>query len=151
MTKKKNATPTADTTTIAVMPVVEDHAPRAAFGTVPELPRPPIATESATTIKAIAEGWLSNMRELGKTPSTVASYAGDLELAKKVLGAGTEVANLTAASIAEFDASDAVTKTAKGRPKAQPTILKTRRALRLAVTWALEAGLISTSPYPAAS
>ena len=151
LTKRKNRTPTADTTTIAVMPVVEDRAPRAAFGTVPELPRPPIATERRTTLQAIAAGWLDHMRELGKTPATVASYEGDLQIAMAVLGAETDAATLTAAQIAAYADCDAVTKTKSGKPKAQPTILKTRRALRLALTWAAETGLIPAASKPADS
>ena len=149
LTKRKNRTPTADTTTIAVLPVVEDHAPRAAFGTVPQLPRPPIATESPTTLQAIAARWLDHMRGLDKTPATVASYEGDLAIATAFFGEGSEVP--TKEQIAAFEVSDGVMKTRKGRAKANPTILKTRRALRLALTWAAETGLIPAASKPADS
>ena len=142
LTKRKNRTPTADTTTIAVLPVVEDHAPRAAFGTVPELPRPKPAT---STLKEIAARWLDHMRGLDKTPATVASYEGDLAIATAFFGEGSEVP--TKEQIAAFEVSDGVMKTRKGRAKANPTILKTRRALRLAITWAHASGLITTNPY----
>ena len=46
-----------------------------------------------------------------------------------------------------FNASKGVMKKKNGKPKAQPTILKTRRALRLALVWAEQKGLIKKAPY----
>ena len=59
-------------------------------------------------------------------------------------------ADLTEKQIAKFNASDLVTKKKNGKGKAQPTVLKTRRALRLALTWAESRKLIAKAPYPAA-
>ncbi len=129
-------------------PPSENHAPEAAFGTVPELPTP---NDGPATLKTIADRWLNDMRARGKTPSTVASYLGDLGLAMKFFEASRVARSITADDIAAFEASDLVTKTKKGKSKAQPTILKSRRAFRLAMTWARETGVITTTPYATAS
>ncbi len=149
LTKKKNKTPTADTTTIVMMPVEPGgpppgEYPMAAFGTVPELPRPEPAT---ATLKDIATRWLDHMTDLGKTRATVSSYEGDLSIAISYFGESIDPSDLTQDQIAAFEASDQVTKTRSGKGKAQPTVLKTRRALRLAITWAHGAGLLRATPY----
>lgn len=127
----------------------ESHAPEAAFATVAELPRP--TPDGPATLKAIADGWLQDMRARGKTGATVASYAGDLALAMKFFDCSRVAGAITSEEITAYEASDLVTKTRCGKPKAQPTVLKTRRALRLALTWARETGLVATIPYAAAS
>ncbi len=143
----KNRVATARKKTKGTTPPSENHAPEAAFGTVPDLPTP---SGGPATLKTIAEGWLNSMRERGKTASTVASYGGDLELAMRHFEASRVAGLITPDDIAAFEASDLVTKTKKGKPKAQPTILKTRRALRLALSWAKASGVITSVPYATA-
>ncbi len=141
--RKAKAKAIPPTTADPPPPPEEDHAPRAAFGTVPELPAPP----AAVTLKDVCARWLDHMRGLGKSQATVASYAGDLEIATKHFGDGAVIP--TADEVRAYEESEAVTRTRTGKPKAKPTILKTRRALRLAVTWAKGAGIIDASPYAA--
>ena len=80
---------------------------------------------------------------------TKANVDGDLMLALEHFGAATPVDTLTTNQIAAFFASDLVTRTKKGTAKARPTILKTRRVLRLALTWAVETNLVERlAPLP---
>ena len=65
----------------------------------------------------------------------------DVAIALKHFGAETRAATLTPAAVQAYFESEAVTQTRSGRPKAKPTIDKTRRAFRLALVWAKEAGL----------
>ena len=58
------------------------------------------------------------------------------------------VAKLTEQKVTAFFESDIVTKTRTGKPKARPTIAKTRRVLRMTLTWAHEHKLIATVPVP---
>jgi hypothetical protein len=81
--------------------------------------------------------------------STWASYQHDFETAVEHFGAATDPATLTADAVAAYETSDAVTKTKKGRAKAKPTILKCQRVLRLALTWARDAGRLASIPYSA--
>ena len=102
------------------------------------------------SLRAIGDGWLDSLRAAGHTPSTVSSYGNDLAIAYDHLGADTAAATITEKQISAFNASKGVTRKANGNPKAQPTILKTRRALRLALVWAAQKGLIAKAPYSAA-
>jgi hypothetical protein len=134
-----------------------DAAPEAA---APKKGRAPKATErpaanvmpTATpgSLRAIGDAWLASLRNAGHTPSTVSSYGNDLEFAYEHLGADTAAGTITEKQIAGFNASKGVVKKANGKPKAQPTILKTRRALRLALVWAANQKLIAKAPYSAA-
>jgi hypothetical protein len=81
---------------------------------------------------------------------TRASYASDLQVAIKELGASTPLAKLTPRRIGAYFESDAVTKTRAGKQKAMPTILKCRRVLRLALSWAHKQGWIQDLPIPSA-
>jgi hypothetical protein len=104
----------------------------------------------AGSLRAIGDTWLEVLRADGHTPATVSSYANDLGIAYEHLGGNTPADEITVKQIAAFNASKGVVKTRTGRAKAQPTILKTRRALRLALTWAEETKLLKKAPYPAA-
>lgn len=104
-------------------------------------PRKPKAAPDAPTsrlpaskgsIRAVGMDWLDRLTKDGHTEATVASYARDLEIAFEWFGAETP-ASEAATRLAEFNESEAVTKKANGKPKAMPTILKTRRAVRMAL------------------
>jgi hypothetical protein len=102
------------------------------------------------TLRAIGSAWIESLRADGHSVSTVASYGMDLEVAYEHLGADTVAAEITERQIAGFNVSKGVMKKRNGKPRAMPTILKTRRALRLALTWAEEMKLIPKAPYSAA-
>lgn len=121
-----------------------------AVDTAPKPPPPPIAADAPATLKAIADGWLSDMRARGKTPATVKSYEGDLAIAMKFFDASRVAGAITSEEIAAYETSEIVTKTKSGKGKAMPTVLKTRRALRLALAWAQKAGVIASLPYATA-
>jgi len=93
----------------------------------------------ALTVDALARAWIAHLEDGGKTTaSTIASYANDLKTAIAFFGADKPVAEINAAYLSEFNISDGVIKLKSGAPKAQPTILKMRRAFRMAVEWARE-------------
>jgi hypothetical protein len=102
------------------------------------------------SMRAVGTAWIETLREAGHSVSTVSSYTNDLALAFEFLGEDTPAAALTEKQIAAFNTSKSVVKKRNGKPRAQPTILKTRRVLRLALTWAEQNGLIKKAPYSAA-
>jgi hypothetical protein len=138
----------AEMAAVPESPVSEPAPTKGRAAKPPKAPESPAATPGS--LRAIGNGWLGSLRAAGHTPSTISSYGNDLEIAYEHLGADTAAGTLTEKQIAGFNASKGVTKKANGKPKAQPTILKTRRALRLALTWAAETKLIAKAPYPAA-
>jgi hypothetical protein len=148
---------------MAAVPPVETaaeptpEAPAATKGRAPKAKAAPTPTKNATetpaaapgSLRAIADAWLASLQDAGHTPSTVSSYRNDMEVAHEFFG-DISAGDMTEKQVATFNASKAVVKKANGKPKAQPTILKTRRALRLALVWAEEQGLIKKAPIPAA-
>jgi hypothetical protein len=133
-------------------PVADSPAPKKGRAPKPKATPAlkPAPTSTPGSLRAIGDAWLESLRAAGHTPSTVSSYGNDLEIAYEHLGADTAAGTITERQIAGFNASKGVTKKANGNPKAQPTILKTRRALRLALVWAEQKKLIAKAPYSAA-
>jgi hypothetical protein len=76
----------------------------------------------------------------------VNAYKSDLAIAQRVLGAETAIDSLTPQDVQRFNDSDAVLLSRSGAKKAQPTIDRTRRVLRLALDYAEAEGWIVTTP-----
>lgn len=86
------------------------------------------------SLRAVGAAWLGHMASSGKTPATCSSYGKDLDLAYEFFG---DVAAAEAqGKLALFGASKLCLQKKNGKPKAKPTILKTQRALRMALDWA---------------
>ena len=98
------------------------------------------------TLADLAERYIKHLEDDGKSPGTCSSYGAELKLAIKHLGGDTQIASLTPAQVGEFNESKAVTKLRSGKRKALPSILKSRRVLRLALVWAAEKKWIESAP-----
>ena len=96
----------------------------------------------------LAASYLRHLESVGKSRSTVFSYSIDLGLAERAFGDETDTGAITVDQVREFNECDAVTKTRAGKPKSDLTVAKTRRVLRLALTWASENRLIDEAPIP---
>jgi len=130
------------------------EAPTPRKGRAPKPPKAkpvPVADGAAApdSLRAIGAAWIESIRSAGHSVSTVSSYGNDLEVAYEYLDGSAPAAGITEKQIAAFNISKRVMKKANGKPKAQPTILKVRRALRLALTWAAQKKLIAKAPYAA--
>lgn len=101
------------------------------------------------TLGELKEAYLAHLQQAGKSQGTVFSYGLDLQVAVAHFGEGTQIQTLTPRKVQNFFESDTVTKTRTGKPKAQPTVAKTRRVLRLALSWAADQGLIEKVPVEA--
>lgn len=101
------------------------------------------------TLSSLCEAYLASLLERGQSEGTIFSYRMELKTAQAELGADTKVAELTAERIAEFNTCKRVMRLKSGKPKAEPSYLKTRRTLRLALTFAEQSGLIAKSPVDA--
>ncbi len=106
--------------------------------------------EGGHTLADLAGAYLAALEARGTSIMTRASYENDLKLALRELGEKTKVSAVTARKVQNFFESDVVTKTKGGKAKAQPTVLKTRRVLRMALCWAQEQGWITEAPIPEA-
>ena len=108
----------------------------------------PSKAKATTTLGDLCRQYIHHMENEGKSAGTVSSYTAELKLACKHLGAETSATTITVEKVAIYFASDPVTKLRTGRPKAQPSIDKSRRVLRLALVWAAEKKLIKAAPIP---
>jgi hypothetical protein len=98
------------------------------------------------TLTECALAYLESLKAAHKSESTISAYAADLDLATEVLGGETPIAAITPADVERFNASSPVTTTKSGRAKAQPTIDRSRRVLRLALVFAEQQGAIEAAP-----
>jgi hypothetical protein len=99
------------------------------------------------SVRAVGMGWLESLRAAGHSPATTSSYENDLAVAYEHFGTDAPASEINEEQIATFNASEGVTRTKTGKPKAKPTILKTQRAFRLALVWAERAGVIAKAPF----
>ncbi len=106
-------------------------------------------TNPDLTLSSLCEAYLASLLERGQSEGTIFSYRMELKTAQAELGADTKVADLTADRIAEFNVCERVMRLKSGKPKAEPSFLKTRRTLRLALAFAEQSGLIEKSPVDA--
>jgi hypothetical protein len=98
------------------------------------------------TLAALCEAYLASLAERGQSEGTIFSYGVELRTAQAELGAETKVAELTYEQVAAFNVCKRVMKLKSGKPKAEPSFLKTRRTLRLALAFGEQSGLIAKSP-----
>ena len=133
---------TADTT-----PETENPKP----AKKPRAPRKPKAAKpkaSGKTLADLCEAYVAYLEEAGKSPGTIFSYTAELKLACSALGRDTLITALTPEDVERYYTSDRVTKLRSGAPKANASVAKTRRVLRLALCYALEQGWIEKVPLP---
>ena len=101
------------------------------------------------TLRELTAAYLRHLEEAGKSEGTIFSYRMDLKAALDHFGEDVLTSTLTPQRVANFYASDGVTKKRNGKRRSEITIAKTRRVFRLALVWAAENGMIEKAPIPA--
>lgn len=139
-----DAQPAADATAAQEPPRPEpERKPRAKKG------RKATQNEGATiTLGQLAGRYLEHMKAQDKSPGTLFSYGMELRLACKELHEDAPIALLTIEDVRRFFTCDRVTRLKSGKSKAQPSIDKSRRVLRLALVYAVEQGWLASAPIP---
>jgi hypothetical protein len=110
-------------------------------------PEPP-KSKRIVTLADLAERYVAQMERKGNAAGTISSYGMELKTAIAALGADTPIAMITPSKVTEYFGSDRVTKLRSGKAKSQLSIDKTRRVLRLALVWAVDAKLLKKAPLP---
>jgi hypothetical protein len=106
--------------------------------------------DPSLTLRDLSGRYIEHLKEGGWSQGTAFSYSMELQLAQSELGADTRVAEITPEQVAAYFECARVTRLKGGKKlKAEPSVAKTRRVLRLALAWAAQAGLIAASPIPA--
>jgi hypothetical protein len=104
--------------------------------------------KSDMTLEQLAVAYVGQLEKDEKSAGTIFSYTQELRTALKELGAETKIASLTAKQVQTYFDCDRVTKLKTGKPKAQPSIDKTRRVLRLALVFAVQKKWLAEAPLP---
>jgi hypothetical protein len=100
------------------------------------------------TLKQASEAYLAHLGTLGKRPATVYTYGKDLKVVTGYLGEATKISALQPARIGKFVKSDALLKSPEGKARAERTVQKTVRVLRMFLVWAKDAGQLESLPLP---
>lgn len=100
------------------------------------------------TLEELCGRYLASLDNAGAGTGTIASYGAELNVAMNSLGKDTLASALTTEQIGAYFASEIVTKTRSGKPKAKPTIDKSRRVLRQTLMFGEREKLIERAPLP---
>lgn len=106
------------------------------------------APDATMALAQLAEKYVEHLETQGKSAGTVWSYANELKLAMKEIGADKPIASITRDDVTAFYNCARVTLLKSGKPKSQLSIDKTRRVLRMALVWAQGQGWIEAAPLP---
>jgi len=102
----------------------------------------------AETLHDAAQVYLEHLRKHGKKEATLKTYAKDFEQIESFFGADRKLSAILPAHVGRFFKSDALLKLPSGKKRAEPTVEKTRRVLRMFLVWAMETGRIDKLPLP---
>ena len=102
----------------------------------------------AETLHDAAQVYLEHLRKQGKKEATLRTYARDFEQIETFFGADRKLSAILPAHVGKFFKSDALLKLPSGKKRAEPTIQKTKRVLRMFLVWAKETGRIDKLPLP---
>lgn len=102
----------------------------------------------AETLKQAAQEYMEHLRSMGKKEATLYTYGKDFEQIQSFFGPDRKLSNILPAHVGRFFKSDALLKLPSGKKRAQPTVDKTIRVLRMFLVWAKETGRLKTLPLP---
>ncbi len=100
------------------------------------------------TLKQASEAYLKHLAATGKKPATISTYSRDFDVILGYLGESTKLSALQAARIGKFVKSDSLLQQ-NGKARAERTVAKTVRVLRMFLVWCEETKRIKKLPLPA--
>ena len=100
------------------------------------------------TLHEAGQAYLEHLKSQGKKERTVYTYGKDFEQIEAFFGADRKLKGILAPHVGKFFRSDALLKLASGKKRAEPTVKKTIRVLRMFLVWAKETGRIDKLPLP---
>ena len=100
------------------------------------------------TLHDAAPVYLEHLKTQGKKEATLKTYQRDFEQIESFFGADRGLPSILPAHVGKFFKSDALLKLPSGKKRAQPTVDKTLRVLRMFLVWAKETGRIEKLPLP---
>ena len=106
------------------------------------------AKTRAITLREAVDTYVAHLQAEGKAQPTLRSYNSDFEMLAKHFGEKTALGKITPPLMGKFLKSDPVTKMRNGKAKAERSVDKSRRAIRMFFSWCVEQGHISKNPFP---
>ena len=100
------------------------------------------------TLHEAGQAYLEHLKSQGKKERTVYTYGKDFEQIEGFFGADRKLKGILAPHVGKFFRSDALLKLPSGKQRAEPTVKKTMRVLRMFLVWAKETGRIEKLPLP---
>jgi len=97
--------------------------------------------------QAIAE-YLEHLKEAGKSERTLYTYTQDAKQIVSFFGAERKLTSILTPHVGKFLKSDALLKLPNGSERAELTVRKTIRVLRMFFVWANDTGYIERVPLP---
>ena len=97
--------------------------------------------------RAMAE-YLEHLKETGKSERTIYTYGQDAKQITAFFGSDRKLTSILTPHVGKFLKSDVLLKLPNGKERAEPTVRKTVRVLRMFMTWALDQGYIDRLPLP---
>jgi site-specific recombinase XerD len=100
------------------------------------------------TLRQAMDEYLEHLKERGKSERTLYTYARDAEQITAFFGADRKLSGILAPHVGKFLKSDALFRLPSGKERAEPTVRKTVRVLRMFLVWARDEGYIEKVPLP---
>ena len=97
--------------------------------------------------QAMAE-YLEQLKAEGKSERTLYTYAQDAKQIISFFGADRKLTSILTPHVGKFLRSDALLKLPNGTERAEPTVRKTIRVLRMFLVWAKDTGYTERVPLP---
>lgn len=97
--------------------------------------------------QAMAE-YLEYLKADGKSERTIYTYGQDAKQITSFFGAERKLSAILVPHVGKFFKSDALLKLPNGNERAEPTVRKTVRVMRMFFVWALDMGYIDKLPLP---
>jgi len=97
--------------------------------------------------RAMAE-YLEYLKSEGKSVRTLYTYTQDAKQITSFFGVDRKLTSILTPHVGKFLKSDVLLKLPNGKERAEPTVRKTVRVLRMFMTWALDQGYIDRLPLP---
>ena len=100
------------------------------------------------TLHEAAQIYLAHLKTQGKKERTLYTYGRDFLQIEAHFGADRKLNTILPQHQGKFFKSDELLKLPDGKPRAKPTVDKTKRVLRMFLVWAKETGRIDKLPLP---
>ena len=105
-------------------------------------------SQETITLKNAVEAYLEHLEKNGTKATTIGVYRRALDLALAHFGEEKKLIGIMVPHVSRFFDSKAINFHESGKPKAQPTIIQTKRVFRQCMQFAKEQSWIAVLPIP---